>query len=137
MGHPLLAKRPANPESPRFEETFLGHSLKVFESFKIIFGVTENQPTRVAKHWLQFFKIKEHDFSAFYLNGLFACGLHDLGKGNYDFQGIVWGRSKGQAIWHEHLSGLILALPEVWEWLKKIPLLDERIVLSSVNWSSP
>lgn len=128
----LLAKSSKDSESPRLEETLLGHILKVVESFKIIFGLSGSQPTRLAHQWLRFFKLNEDDFKTFFINGLVSCGLHDLGKGNGGFQDLVRGRRGRQTIWHEHLTGLLLNLPEMQKWLHEIPLLDSRIVIGSV-----
>jgi len=59
--------------------------------------------------------------------------LHDIGKANADFQAAVRHRLDGpQTIRHEHLSALILHLPEVRGWLAGCPDLDVPVVTAAV-----
>lgn len=131
--HPVLAKSLRDPKSPpRLEETLMGHTFTVLESFRIIFGCNAKAPTRLALCWLSFFKLSKDDFAAFYINALAACGLHDPGKANNGFQDMVARRKGVQSIRHEHLSALLLWLPPIAEWLDSVPLADRRIVFSAV-----
>src|SRR4051812_47708729 len=50
---------------------------------------------------------------------LLAAFLHDLGKANDHFQGMVWGtRSLPQTIRHEAISFWIAMRPEIQEWIR-------------------
>ncbi|AQS60189.1 CRISPR-associated helicase Cas3' [Desulforamulus ferrireducens] len=126
----ILAKRPKDPNHIRSEETLQGHTEKVVESFQIIFG-TLDKPTPFARRWLEFFKLDLNQYRAFHLNTLASCVLHDIGKAN---SGMKQALSKEgcYVIRHEHLSGLILMLPEVKESLSANKEIDFHIVLSSV-----
>jgi len=127
----ILAKKSRTPKSPHPDETLVGHTSKVIESFRTMFG-SEELPTRLAHQWLHFFKVEESFFKSFFVNGLVACGLHDIGKANDGFQSIVRGFKTPQTIWHEHLSGVLLLLPGMQSWIGKISSVDKRIVLSTV-----
>jgi CRISPR-associated endonuclease/helicase Cas3 len=132
MPEVLLAKKPIDPHNPHPSETLAGHSQKVMESFITMFG-TLGQPSRLARQWLRFFKLDDSClYTAFFTNCLAACGLHDLGKANSGFQEAVQGKRDSQVIRHEHLSGLLLSMPEIRDWLKTISLLDEDVVISAV-----
>ncbi len=126
----LLAKSCSDPENPPFEATLAGHTLAVLESFRSLFGSVK-QPTRLADRWLYFFKLSQGDFSVFFLNGLAACLLHDLGKANSGFQRML--RRKGrQQLRHEHLSAIFLFSDEIKKWLATINDLDDRVIVSAV-----
>ncbi len=127
----ILAKSTKDENNPRWEETLDGHISKVVESFDIIFK-TNGGPSSFAKNWLNFFKLKEDKFNTFYINGLASCIFHDIGKANSGFQALVRGKKDAQVIRHEHLTGLILNLKDIRDWLKNINLLDIKIVISSV-----
>jgi CRISPR-associated endonuclease/helicase Cas3 len=71
---------------------------------------------RVLHSWCRFFRL--HDASAFLRDLRVACLFHDLGKANADFQAAIEQRGYDQAIRHEHLSGLVLCLEPVKEWLR-------------------
>lgn len=123
----LLAK---SPKIGRPDKGLAEHCNEVMQAFEALFGTIDG-PTRLGREWLHFFRLSEADFVTFYVNGLVACGLHDLGKANSGFQDAV--TSKGhQQIRHEHLSGLILALPEFRAWLEACPDADSDLVLSAV-----
>lgn len=119
-------------EPPDPDATLLGHTQKVVESFRLLFGPDENTPTRLARCWLRFFRLGASEFRRFYRNGLMACGAHDSGKGNTGFQEVVDGRSGAQVLRHEHLSGLLLWLPEIQQCLGAVAEIDLRIVFSAV-----
>jgi CRISPR-associated endonuclease/helicase Cas3 len=127
----ILAKNSKNPDSPEYGETLFGHTDKVVESFKIIFGKNKDAPTHLADKWLKFFKLDEKDFKSFHQNSLISCILHDIGKANSGFQDMVTRKGK-QVIRHEYLSGLILAYKDAWKWLNRIPEIDIKIVISAV-----
>lgn len=124
----LLAKSPKEGQAPK---SLVEHSREVMDAFEALFG-EHGRPTRLGHEWIRFFKLAVDDFSAFHANGLAACGLHDIGKANDGFQNAV--KKKGdQLLRHEHLSGLILALPAIQDWLAQEPRLDCDIVLSAVS----
>ncbi|MGO9690782.1 MAG: CRISPR-associated helicase Cas3' [Syntrophobacteraceae bacterium] len=132
MDQILLAKSTRDP-TPRFEETLLGHTQKVLESFRLIFGQSSEEPTRLTRKWLPFFKLEQDDFVSFHANGIAACCLHDLGKANSGFQNMVSRRNGIQAIYHEHLSGLFLWVHPVEDWIEALPHADRTIVFGAVT----
>jgi CRISPR-associated endonuclease/helicase Cas3 len=75
--------------------------------------------SRCLANWLRFFRLPEDQ--AFLRDGQVASLFHDIGKANEDFFNAVDrpGGNKRQAIRHEHLSGLVLCLQPVREWLQK------------------
>ncbi len=122
----LLAKLPQGDET----KTLLQHTFDVMNAAEGLFG-TSDEPTRLGRAWLRFFKIPEDRFPVFHVNLLAAAGFHDWGKANDGFQKVV-PREGEQIIRHEHLSGLLLALDSVTAWLNKQPKLDADLVLSVV-----
>jgi len=92
----------------------------VLAASTLMFGTPGNS-TRLARQWLRFFKLPESSFDAFINNLRLAAVFHDLGKANDGFQSMVHGRSRGrQDIRHEHLSALLLWLPEMRQWLSRL-----------------
>jgi len=89
---------------------------------------------RWGQNWCRFFQIQEEkDRTQFLLNLRIAALFHDLGKANEDFYNAV--AQAGfiqQTIRHEHLSALILCLPEVRNWLSKDPRLDADVITAAV-----
>ncbi len=86
---------------------------------------------RWGKNWCRFFCLE--DQQKFLLNLRVAALFHDVGKANEDFYTAVTARSfKAQTLRHEHLSALILCLPEVHIWLKKNSLLDIDVITAAV-----
>jgi CRISPR-associated endonuclease/helicase Cas3 len=109
------------------DRTLVQHTQDVVRAAEALFGTEE--PTRLAIRWLEFFQIDEQ-WTAFRSNLLASCVLHDWGKANDGFQKAVRGIGE-QLIRHEHLSGLMLNLPEVREWLQQGDY-DHRLVMSVV-----
>lgn len=124
----LLAKSPA---ANRPDKGLAEHCAEVMDSFVCMFG-TASSPTRLGVAWLRFFKISLDDYPRFHANGISACGLHDLGKANDGFQRAVRGKRDAQVMRHEHLSALILILPQFRSWLASCPLIDVDVVISAV-----
>jgi len=86
---------------------------------------------RWGKNWCHFFRLEDKE--KFLLNLRVAALFHDIGKANEDFYAAVSAKSfKAQTLRHEHLSALILCLPEVHNWLKKNPLLDIDVITAAV-----
>lgn len=109
----LLAKSVKQGQAPK---TLVAHSLEVMEAFVGLFG-TLAEPTRLGQRWLAFFGLPNAFWPNFYRHGLAAAGLHDPGKANSSFQQAIQNKGE-QAIRHEHLSALIVALPQVSRWLQ-------------------
>jgi CRISPR-associated endonuclease/helicase Cas3 len=90
-------------------------------------------PTRLTGRWLGFFKLDpETSAKAFFTNGIAACILHDIGKANTGFQAAVRGQGGSQAIYHEHLSALILSHSATDLWFRGIRDFDRDIVTAAV-----
>lgn len=109
----LLAKSVKQGQAPK---TLVAHSLEVMEAFVGLFG-TLAEPTRLGQRWLVFFRLPNALWPVFYRHGLAAAGLHDPGKANSSFLQAIQHKGE-QAIRHEHLSALIVALPQVSRWLQ-------------------
>jgi CRISPR-associated endonuclease/helicase Cas3 len=128
----LLAKSQYQVSDRFVSKGLAEHCREAMEAFEALFGVAE-RPTRLAKVWLRFFKLEESVFLQFHATGVVACGLHDVGKANDGFQSLVGnGKPTNQVIRHEHLSGLLLALPDATQWLQSLPNVDADIALSAV-----
>jgi CRISPR-associated endonuclease/helicase Cas3 len=123
----LLAKSPIPGQPPK---TLLAHTQEVMAAVEYLYG-TENRPSRLAREWLRFFRLEATDYNRFRINTLAAAGFHDPGKANDGFQKVVT-HAGDQIIRHEHLSGLLLSLPEIKGWLRHNPLLDFDIILAAV-----
>lgn len=128
---PILAKSIKQGKSISKNETLMGHTVNVIDSFKTIFGSNPDEKSRLAKSWFRFFKIPDTDIESFYINSLLSCGLHDIGKANSGFQEMLL-RKGTQVIRHEHLSGLILWLPDIHEWVCRAGQSDFMVIFSSV-----
>jgi CRISPR-associated endonuclease/helicase Cas3 len=89
---------------------------------------------RWARSWARFFRFSESDRQRFLLNLRVAALFHDLGKANADFQAAVLGTAGGrpQTLRHEHISALVLCLPEIRGWLAQSPLLDVDAITAAV-----
>jgi len=89
---------------------------------------------RWGQNWCRCFQIEgEKNQEKFLLNLRVAALFHDLGKANEDFYAAV--TSPGflpQVLRHEHLSALILCLPEVRIWLSHNPVLDVDVITAAV-----
>jgi CRISPR-associated endonuclease/helicase Cas3 len=123
----LLAKSKIKDKPPL---TLLQHSHDVANVAEWMFG-TPTKPTRLGCVWLRFFKVDMNQFVLFHNNLQAAAAFHDWGKANDGFQGALT-HGKTQLIRHEHLSGMLLALPGVSAWLRSAPGLDCDIVLAAV-----
>ncbi len=124
---PLLAK---SCKPGRREVTLLSHTQDVLAAADTLFGVAE--PTALGTAWLRFFRLTAADFPKFRAGLLAAVLLHDAGKLNSDFQKAVRQKHQ-QVIRHEAVSGLLMTLPGVWEWLAKgRPDVDWDVALIAV-----
>jgi CRISPR-associated endonuclease/helicase Cas3 len=123
----LLAKSPLGGR-----HVFLSdHARTVLETATLLFG-TADRPARLGREWFRFFRLSDDWFPAFVVNLGLAALFHDLGKANDGFQAEVQGKPGSQAIRHEHLSALLIAMPEIQAWLRRHPLIDFEIVASAV-----
>ncbi|HEY0429478.1 MAG TPA: CRISPR-associated helicase Cas3' [Pyrinomonadaceae bacterium] len=122
----LLAKSTKNGK----EVTLQRHLEDTEKAAREVFNLEK----RWGKNWCRFFKIYEiAEQERFLLNLRIAALFHDIGKANEDFQTAV--SQNGfyqQTIRHEHLSALILHLPEVREWLSENKELDLEIITAAV-----
>ncbi len=128
----VLAKRPRNTAFPQSHETLLGHSVAVAAAFRSMFGDL-GHATHLADRWLGFFKLDPaSSANEFLANGAAACILHDIGKANTGFQVAVRGQPGSQAIYHEHLSALILNHSATDRWFHGIRDFDRDVVTAAI-----
>lgn len=89
---------------------------------------------RWGQNWCRFFKLQGLKAQTkFLLNLQVAALFHDIGKANEDFYSLVTSSAfQVQTLRHEHLSALLLCLPEVRRWLNQNVALDVEVVTSAV-----
>jgi CRISPR-associated endonuclease/helicase Cas3 len=88
---------------------------------------------RWGRNWCNFFRLEGEELKKKFLLNLQVAGLfHDIGKANEDFYAALFNSKIIQTLRHEHLSALLLHLPEVRAWLKSNPLLDVEIITAAV-----
>jgi CRISPR-associated endonuclease/helicase Cas3 len=123
---PLWAKSKRNGKIVTLEE----HLLDAEKSARLIFRLDG----RWGQNWCRFFRIQgESEQQRFLLNLQVAALFHDIGKANADFYAAVTTPGfKAQTLRHEHLSALVLSLPEVRQWLSKNPDLDIDVITAAV-----
>lgn len=86
---------------------------------------------RWGQNWCRFFKlISNEEQQKFILNLRVAALFHDIGKANAEFYQAVTGKGD-QTFRHEHISALILHLPQVRSWLNHQPL-DVEVITAAV-----
>lgn len=127
----ILAKRPLDEIHVSEGETLLGHSRKTAEVFRFMF-VTDDHPSRLCAKWLQFFKVAD-SCEEFLRTMPVICFFHDIGKANAGFQDAVRGKTGCQVIRHEHLSGLLLAMPEIRRLMEQAGLNVHLVVASIIG----
>lgn len=124
----VLAKSPRpGADGMIIDVTLADHTRYVVEAANALFGSTE--PTHLGVNWLRFFRIEDF-WERFQKNLVAASALHDWGKANDTFQKALFRQSE-QAIRHEHLSVLLMAVPRVREWIESASI-DFPLVLSAV-----
>jgi CRISPR-associated endonuclease/helicase Cas3 len=106
--------------------TLAGHLMDTEAAASALFA----PKSRPLTAWLRFFQVAHED--AFLINLAVSCLLHDLGKANDAFLSALAGSKTPQPIRHEHLSALILCLPEVREWLQTGSMVDFDAVAGAV-----
>ncbi|MFN2493680.1 MAG: CRISPR-associated endonuclease Cas3'', partial [Pyrinomonadaceae bacterium] len=89
---------------------------------------------RWGQNWCRFFRLTtEETQKQFLLNLYIAALLHDIGKANADFyKAVTTSGFFQQAVRHEHLSALILHLPDVRRWLTENDLIDADVITAAV-----
>jgi CRISPR-associated endonuclease/helicase Cas3 len=110
--------------------SLVDHTADVVTAFVSLFGTDEN-PSELTRRWLAFFRLLEPDRHSFLRNGLLACLVHDWGKANSGFAGML-SRKAVQAVRHEVVSALIMTQPQVWRWLESASGVDLPLVLAAV-----
>jgi len=126
MPEKLLAKS----KKGNIEVTLEAHLLDTEKAAQLIFSLDG----RWGKNWCRFFNIKSKELhQKFLLNLRVAALFHDIGKANEDFyQAVMASGFKPQTLRHEHLSALILCLPEVCQWLAQNSRLDINVITAAV-----
>lgn len=107
----LLAKRSASPDVPSMRETLPGHLLDVIQTAQAIVDCSGHR----ALESLGLPESLAQDLADAVIRGAF---LHDLGKASHQFQRMVWGSRKKQALRHEWISvWLVFRHAEMDRWL--------------------
>lgn len=122
----LLAKSP--PMDPAQQAlTLARHCADTEKAARALFA----PGSRWGRNFCRFFGIA--DAARFLVNLRVAALFHDLGKANEDFQNAVTRPgSPPQCLRHEHLSALVLCLPEVRAWLGQSAVLDVDAITAAV-----
>lgn len=122
----LLAKSLRQGKDPL---TLRQHLEDVCRAAEIIFDDSE----RWGRNWCRFFRLTSAQArEKFLLNLKVAALLHDIGKANEEFSTALRNSQFKQTLRHEHLSALLLHMPELRLWLKHNPLLDVEIITAAV-----
>lgn len=90
---------------------------------------------RWGRAWARFFKLDSQASERFLLNLRVAALFHDIGKANEEFQALMSRQARAQerqTLRHEHISALLLSLPEVRRWLGAKVALDVDIITAAV-----
>jgi CRISPR-associated endonuclease/helicase Cas3 len=128
----LLAKSKRKSRTSSNQEIVVSlqeHSVDTARCAEFIFTLEK----RWGRNWCRFFRIAESECERFLLNLKVAALLHDLGKANEDFYAAVTRPgSPAQTLRHEHLSALLLFLPQVRNWLAQNPALDLDVITAAV-----
>jgi CRISPR-associated endonuclease/helicase Cas3 len=115
----LLAKSERFDRHGRLEPGCLlvQHTLDVVNAAKTIIET-------VGPDLQRFFKLTDDQMPSLAATSVLAAFCHDIGKANDGFQAMITKRRRDQAIRHEHLSTLVMSLPEVKAWLQNIAQAD-------------
>ena len=107
--------------------TLAQHCADAEDAARHLFALNE----RWGETFCRFFRVE--DRARFLLNLRVAALFHDLGKANEDFQrAVTIPGSPRQTLRHEHLSALVLCLPQVRDWLAHNPALDIDAITAAV-----
>lgn len=121
---PAKSKRPGEAHALSLEQ----HLLDTEQAASLMFSDAH----RFGQNFRRFFRIPQESHQRFLLHVRIASLLHDLGKANEGFVAAVNGRSQVQTLRHEHLSALILHLPEVRKWLRQNAEIDWEVITAAV-----
>lgn len=125
MPEHLLAKSPRGTWTLSVEK----HCHDTEEAAVCLFG----DGTRWGAAWRRFFRLSADDAGRFLVNLRVAALFHDVGKANADFYKAVSAKGfHAQSVRHEHLSALVLQLPEVKAWLASNSALDHDVIAAAV-----
>lgn len=126
MPDPLLAKSEKQGRPLTLKDHLIDTENAALQIFRL--------DGRWGENWCRFFKLNSSELrEKFLLNLRIAALFHDIGKANEDFYRAV--KQPGnypQTLRHEHISALILCLPQVRKWLAENPLLDADIITGAV-----
>ena len=121
----LLAKSAAGPRIVTLERHLLDTEAAAVRLFSL--------DRRWGGSFCRFFRVAEDQRDRFLLHLRVATLLHDVGKANADFHDAVTKRDRSvQTLRHEHLSALVLHLPQVSAWLGQNPALDLDVIAAAV-----
>ncbi|MGI8838424.1 MAG: CRISPR-associated helicase Cas3' [Pyrinomonadaceae bacterium] len=98
----------------------VNHSLDVMRAVESILS-------NIGEDIHRFFKLDGNQKNCLAATTRLAALWHDIGKANDGFQDAVTVKKSRQAIRHEHLSTLLMSLPEVEEWLRTAPSVDYEV----------
>jgi CRISPR-associated endonuclease/helicase Cas3 len=123
----LLAK---SRRKSKEEITLQRHLFETEQAAKQIFRLDG----RWGRNWCRLFKLNTLELQEkFLLHLRLAALFHDIGKANEDFYVAVTSpKFYQQTLRHEHLSALLLHLPEVRSWLKQNYSLDVEVITGAV-----
>ncbi len=110
--------------------SLVDHTVDVVTAFIALFGTIE-AATTFTRRWLTFFRLTEAHVRPFLYNGLLACLVHDWGKANTGFAGML-ARTAAQTARHEVVSVLIMMQPQIQRWLGAAKGVDLSLVLAAV-----
>jgi CRISPR-associated endonuclease/helicase Cas3 len=123
----LLAK---SRRAGREEISLQRHLLETEQAAEQIFRLDG----RWGQNWCRFFKLHGAEIQVrFILNLRVAALFHDVGKANEDFyRAVTDPKLFIQMLRHEHLSALLLCLPNVRSWLAQNIALDVDVITAAV-----
>ncbi len=117
----------------RQDVTLLTHTQDVCKASNSLFGSAISS-TRLGSKWLKFFRVdSEVDSKNFHWSLRAACLLHDIGKANADMQSVLRRENATQLFRHEHLSVMLLHLPNISKWLNRREDIDWPLVAAAVG----
>lgn len=124
IARPLLAKSRRNGN----ELSLRQHLQDTAHAARLIF----NQSQRVGRNFVRAFRLAAEEVDPFLINLEISALFHDLGKANEGFALAIEGAVHAQVVRHEHLSAMILQLPEIRAWLCSNSMIRQPIILAAV-----
>jgi CRISPR-associated endonuclease/helicase Cas3 len=109
--------------------TLLQHSQNVLNCAELIFS----KPSRLSNNWQRFYRLTNEQYEKFLLNLRIAALLHDIGKANEDFLTAVSSkRQHTQAFRHEHVSAILLFVPQMKSWLSSEEAKEKGVIFDVI-----